>query len=238
VRKPQERKPVEPAPRLAALGGVRIERAQRVADQVYRSLRRSIVMGELTPGSRLREVEMAAALNVSRTPVREAVSRLIGDCLVRELPNGGVEVVDAAAELFEIYHIREALESCAARLAAARITGEQLSVLAALIKAAEALPYSAFERRAEINHQFHMTIAESAGSRRLLELIGGFREFFMNAEWLTRYDQRSAKRALQDHRDILAALRAHSGDKADVLTRRHLKDAYEKLLIQKSKSAT
>ncbi|MEA2962754.1 MAG: hypothetical protein QOI46_2852, partial [Alphaproteobacteria bacterium] len=66
-----------------------MERAQRAADQVYRSLRRSIILGELAPGTRLREVEVAMALRVSRTPVREAVSRLIGDRLVHELPTGG-----------------------------------------------------------------------------------------------------------------------------------------------------
>lgn len=230
IQKQQQEVP-EPATGLGAgLAGFQIERVQRVADQVYRSLRRSIVMGELKPGSRLREVEVAAALKVSRTPVREAVSRLIGDCLVRELPTGGVEVVDSSAELFEIYHIREALEGCAARLAAMRITEEQLSKLTSLIKAAEVLPYNAFERRANINHEFHMAIAEAAGSRRLLEMISGFREFFMNADWLARYDQKSAKRALQDHRDIVAALRGHSADRVDRLVRQHLKAAYEKLL--------
>jgi DNA-binding GntR family transcriptional regulator len=227
----------EPAGTLGeGLAGFQIERVQRVADQVYRSLRRSIVMGELKPGSRLREVEVAAALKVSRTPVREAVSRLIGDCLVRELPTGGVEVVDSTAELFEIYHIREALEGCAARLAAMRINEMQLSKLTALINAAETLPYNAFDRRAEINHEFHMAIAEMAGSRRLLEMISGFREFFMNADWLARYDQKSAKRALQDHRDIVAALRAGAVDRADRLVRQHLKAAYEKLLSERRSS--
>jgi DNA-binding GntR family transcriptional regulator len=219
------------------LAGFQIERVQRVADQVYRSLRHSIVMGELKPGSRLREVEVAAALKVSRTPVREAVSRLIGDCLVRELPTGGVEVVDSSAELFDIYHIREALEGCAARLATMRITDDQIGKLSGLIKAAEALPHNAFQRRAELNHEFHMTIAEAAGSRRLLELISGFREFFMNADWLARYDQKGLKRALQDHREIVAALRARSADRVDRLVRKHLKAAYEKLLADEGKAA-
>jgi len=70
-----------------------VTRPQRVADQVYRHLRRAIVGGKIAPGTRLREVDAAAALKVSRTPVREAISRLIGDWLVRELPTGGVEVV-------------------------------------------------------------------------------------------------------------------------------------------------
>ena len=112
---------VPPTP-VGQLARFPVERAQRAADQVYRSLRRSIILGELASGTRLREVEVAMALRVSRTPVREAISRLIGDRLVHELPTGGVEVADASGEIFEIFHIREALEGCAARLAAMRLT--------------------------------------------------------------------------------------------------------------------
>src|ERR1700733_15065180 len=93
-----------------------VTRPQRVADQVYRHLRRAIVGGKIAPGTRLREVDAAAALKVSRTPVREAISRLIGDWLVREIETGGVEVTDAMAEITEIYNIRQALELCAGGL--------------------------------------------------------------------------------------------------------------------------
>jgi DNA-binding GntR family transcriptional regulator len=82
--------------------GQGIQRTARIADQVYQNLRRAILHGELEPGARLREVEVAAVLLVSRTPVREAISRLIGDRLVRELATGGVEVVDIMAEMHDI----------------------------------------------------------------------------------------------------------------------------------------
>ncbi|MFI4987792.1 MAG: GntR family transcriptional regulator, partial [Alphaproteobacteria bacterium] len=207
-------------------------RVDRVADQVYRNLRRAIVMGEFEAGSRLREVEVAAALSVSRTPVREAISRLIGDHLVRALPNGGVEVVDAKAELAEIYVIREALEGCAARLAAERITEAQLAKLDRLLAATRATGFSAFEERTRINHEFHMTVVEASGSPRLIEMIGGLREFFLNAQWLRRYDRKSAERAFQEHRQIVAALRARSAKRVEQLVYEHLKSAYAKLLAE------
>src|SRR5262245_8951126 len=97
-----------------------VARPDRVADQVYRHLRQAILSESIKPGTRLRETEIAAALKVSRTPVREAISRLIGDWLVKEIATGGVEVIDATAEIAEIYYIREALEICAGRLAASR----------------------------------------------------------------------------------------------------------------------
>jgi DNA-binding GntR family transcriptional regulator len=223
-------------PSLGSLARSPVERAQRAADQVYRSLRRGIILGELAAGTRLREVEVAAAMKVSRTPVREAVSRLIGDGLVRELSTGGVEVVDASAELFEIYHIREALEGCAARLAAMRIGADQLATLAALIGRAQRTHYSDVDERIRINQEFHLTIARASGSQRLLDLIGGFREFFMNVEWLRRFDQKgSAKQSLQDHRAILAALRARAPERAERLVREHLNTVYAELLANRGR---
>ena len=111
---------VEPA-NAGNLAQFSVERPDRVADQVYRHLRQAILSEQIAAGTRLRETEIATALKVSRTPVREAISRLIGDWLVRELDTGGVEVIDATAEITEIYYIREALEICAGRLAASLV---------------------------------------------------------------------------------------------------------------------
>lgn len=213
-----------------------VARGDRVVDQVYRNLRRAIILGEFASGSRLREVEIAAALSVSRTPVREAISRLIGDRLVKALPTGGVEVADPSAELSEIYYIREALEGCAGRLAAKRITEGQLLRLDELLEATRATNYSDYEKRAVINDEFHMAIAEASGSRRLVAMIGDLREFFVNAGWLKRYDRKSAQQAFQDHREIVAALRARSGDRVERLMRRHLQAAYSKLLSAEARA--
>jgi DNA-binding GntR family transcriptional regulator len=213
-------------------GSAPIERSERVADQVYRKLRRAIILGDFAPSSRLREVEIAASLGVSRTPVREAISRLIGDHLVKSLQNGGVEVGNASAELSEIYYIREALEACAARLAAKRITDEQLGRLRQLLEASQATSYFSYDDRAHINEQFHMLIAEASGSRRLAEMIGSLREFFVHAAWLKRYDRNSALEALRQHKQLVSALSAHSENRVEQLVRQHLKSAYAKLLAE------
>src|ERR1700733_6237837 len=176
-----------------------VARPDRVNDQVYRHLRQAILTEQIPAGTRLRETEIAANLKVSRTPVREAISRLVGDFLVRELSTGGVEVVDAMSEIAEIYHIREALELCAAKLAAGRISRVQLQRLDALVKEAST---ASFRERVRINQQFHLTIAEASGSPRLLEMISGFREYFLNRRWISRQDSKMAKRAHTDHKRI------------------------------------
>jgi DNA-binding GntR family transcriptional regulator len=197
-----------------------VARGDRVADQVYRHLRKAIASGEIASGTRLRETEIASALNVSRTPVREAISRLIGDWLVRELGTGGVEVMDVMAEANDIYHIREALELCAVRLAAKRIKPEQLEALDGLIRA---MPTASFKDRVRINQEFHLTIAEGSGSRRLLEMIRGFRELFLDQRWVSRQNSDYARRAVEDHKNIVAALRAGSPSRAERILRAHLK---------------
>lgn len=203
-----------------------VTRSDRVADQVYRHLRKTIMSGEIAAGTRLREVEIASAMNVSRTPVREAISRLIGDWLVHEISTGGVEVTDVMAEAADIYHIREALELCAARLAAVRITAEQLNRLEGLV---EETPTASFKERVRINQKFHLTIAEASGSRRLLEMIRGFRELFLDYRWISRQNSDYAHRAYDDHKKIVAALRAKSPSQVERLLRAHLKLGWEEL---------
>jgi DNA-binding GntR family transcriptional regulator len=204
-----------------------VERSDRMADQVYRHLRRAILSEAIKPGVRLRETEVAAALKVSRTPVREAISRLIGDWLLRPIQSGGVEVIDATEEIAEIYYIREALEICAGRLAAARITPEQLARLDALAKSAR---HASFEDRVRLNQDFHLTIAEASGSQRLLAMIRGLSEYFLNPRWVSRRESRLFKRAVEDHKKIVAALRARSPERAERALRAHLKIGWDELM--------
>jgi DNA-binding GntR family transcriptional regulator len=209
------------------LASLPVERPDRVADQVYRHLRRAILSDSIKPGTRLRETEVAAALKVSRTPVREAISRLIGDWLVRPLNTGGVEVTDATEEIAEIYYIREALEICAGRLAATRITPEQLGKLDTLAKAAR---HASFDERVRLNQEFHLTIAEASGSKRLLAMIRGLREYFLNPRWVSRRESKLFKRAVNDHKNIVAALRAGSPVKVERVLRSHLKMGWDELM--------
>jgi DNA-binding GntR family transcriptional regulator len=223
------RGPIESAtaPTMAEnLAVLEVARPDRVAEQVYRHLRQAILLETIKPGSRLRETEIAAALKVSRTPVREAISRLIGDWLVRALSTGGVEVIDPTEEIAEIYYIREALEICAGRLAATRITPEQLAKLDELSKSAR---NASFRERVRLNQEFHLTIAEASGSKRLLAMVRSFREYFLSSRWVSREESKFFKRAVEDHKKIVAALRARSPERVERALRAHLKIGWDEL---------
>jgi len=237
----------QPAPKTGArssaqsdveVAPVGIMRAERVSDQVYRRLRQSILHGEIAPGARLRETEIAENLAVSRTPVREAISRLIGDRLVRELSAGGVEVVDTRAEMEEIYAIREALEVCAVGLAASRIDGAQLEQLERLLATAEATSYLQHGRRADLNETFHLTIADAARAPRLAALIAEFREFFLNSSWLSQQTEDDARKALGDHRVIIDALRNGDRAAAETSLKKHLRRAYRGMALERNAASS
>jgi DNA-binding GntR family transcriptional regulator len=209
------------------LADLPVARADRVVDQVYRHLRQAILNETIKPGTRLRETEVASALKVSRTPVREAISRLIGDWLVRSLHTGGVEVIDPTEEIAEIYYIREALEICAGKLAAMRITREQLARLDSLAKAAK---NASFDERVRLNQEFHLAIAEASGSKRLVELIRGYREYFLSPRWVSHRDSKLFTRAVEDHKKIVAALRSRSAERVERSLRNHLRIGWDELI--------
>ena len=105
----------------------KLEPRSTLAPQVYDQLRKAILRGELAPGTRLVESRMAADFGVSRTPFREAVSRLLAQGLVKEERNGVRVVADMALEIDEIFGIRQVLEGYAARLAARHASDTELA---------------------------------------------------------------------------------------------------------------
>ena len=99
-----------------------------VADQVFEVLRQRIVTGELRPNQRLIELEIARELEVSRTPVREALKRMEVTGYASTLPGSGLVVVEhSPSQIQSLFEIREALESMAIKLACKHVTEEQIN---------------------------------------------------------------------------------------------------------------
>src|SRR3954452_23719806 len=142
--------------------------ATRIVDTVQGALRDAIFHGTLRAGEQLSVPELARRLNVSRSPVREAVLGLVAQGLAVEQPRRGVVVATVnPADLLAIHEIRIFLEACAARLAAQRITDEQIKALhgilreqQAVVKAADAAGYF------RTNAALHRVVADAAGNNR------------------------------------------------------------------------
>lgn len=192
----------------------------KVSDQVQSYLRRRIVQGEIAEGTRLVEVELAAELGVSRTPVREALWHLGSMDLVRRLENGGYEVGNVRRELVDILDIRAALECHAARKAAGTIDQAHIDEMAGICERMERLPVEEFERRAELNRLFHNALINASGNRPLSRLVGEYYEYFEVAQPL--FDKVQIRKTQREHRDILDALQGHDPDRAADVVARHI----------------
>jgi len=197
------------------------------SERVYRALRDQILTGALTPLTRLVELQVAQQFAVSRTPVREALKRLIAEGLVVGDALRGMVVRDVdPAEVEDIYIIREVLDGLAARLAASHATPTDLTRLHLLM---ELMEESAAAQRWEAVAQikFHEVLYTAAGNERLA-LIGRSLQ-----DAVRRYSPRALSNpdrvaaVLQEHAEIVRAIEEHHLQAAEVSARHHLAAARE-----------
>ena len=198
---------------------------ERVFPQVHRYLRDKILRGEYARGARLIETDIAAELNVSRTPVREALVLLHGQDLLATLDGGGFVVADPRQQLTDILDIRVALETHAVAKAAQRIERGEIADLDRICAEMEALPVDALDHRAEINRQFHETLVGAARNRRLVKMVGTYQDYFHVIQPL--YDAESIRRTQAEHRAIVEALRRRDIAKATRLVAEHITSSGE-----------
>lgn len=190
----------------------------------YRRLLDEIRSGTLAPGARLREIELAERLGISRTPVREAIRQLEADGLVSHLPRQGATIRSLDhAEVVELYEMRAVLEGTAARLAARAASDIELAELAALNAELAAVPAGAAAR--EINRVFHRTLIEAARNRFLIKAMSALQKTLLILGPTTLAEPDRAVSAVAEHGAVLDALLARDGAGAEVAMRAHVEAA-------------
>lgn len=200
------------------------------SEEVYAVLREEVTDGVLAPGAPLVEDDIAQRLGVSRTPVRESIQRLAADGLVVSRRRRWVVHSYSAEEVMEIYDIRAALESHAARLSALRATDEQIEVIAAQREAMTNENLMELPDRAKANDHFHDTITAGAGSARMLRTIRDHRLFHFNRRIAALYTQDDLHTSSQQHGQLIDALVARDADVAGEVARAHIDFSLELVL--------
>jgi DNA-binding GntR family transcriptional regulator len=210
----------------------------QAADRAYAALRAGILDGRYGPGVRLGEIEVAAELGLSRTPLREALRRLGSEGLVESLPNRGARVRSwSADDLDESYEVRAVLEGLGARRAASRVSAEQLERLGELagemVRADPSLGHRApadFADLAALNAEFHALILGASGSGRLGAALATVVQLPLVLRTYQRYTPEALARSHAHHHEIVDALRAADGSWAESVMRSHVLAARAVLL--------
>lgn len=196
---------------------------------IARSLREAILSGRLPGGTHLVQAELAAELGTSNTPVREAIRELATEGLVRLDPyRGAVVHAPTLPEIRESYEIALLLEPAAVRKAAendgGRDVGDLHALMAEMQGVASALEY------AELNRRLHRAIHSHCGAPQIAEILGGLhdRTALHTAVCLDR-GMRSPGESNGEHAEIVAAIEAGDGSRAEELMRDHLRGTYDAL---------
>lgn len=195
----------------------------RIADAVYDRLREEIFAGELVPGARLSVPALAERLEVSRSPVRDAVLRLIQERLAKEEPRrGAVVAMVGPSELVAIYEVREVLEGLAARLAvenAGRRLVEQLRGV--LAEHEHAVQHSDLDAHAAADIRFHALLRAACGNEEVVRLLDEIQTQVRLAMRTTTVTG-GPRQALDDHRAMLAAVESGDPAAAERAARAHI----------------
>lgn len=211
----------------------KVERGTSAVAYAYAQLREDILRGELAPGTPLSEYQLAKALAVSRTPVREALGRLQAAGLVRNVPQRGMFVRELGAEdVIEILEIREQLECLAVHRVATR--GVPDATLARWDEttgdAARLIAEGALPDALALGCQLHDEIVSLAGNGRLTDILGQLGEQIRLLGLVGIRVPGRPEESVRDHRQLLALLRERDVDGAVATMREHLRGEGQILL--------
>lgn len=193
------------------------------ADRVFDAIENAMITGDIPLGCRLGEEALSRRLGVSRGTLREALRRLEGRGLVERLPRAGVRVVQMnLADLVELYEIRESIEGMACRLAAQRMSVEEIQHLRKLLLRFEDTSLPSDKPRH--GWDFHFLIAKASRSRRLEKILCQDLYSLIRLCRLRIADRAVARleRTRKDHLRILDAIEERDGELAEILMRRHI----------------
>ena len=193
-------------------------------DVVFNTLREAILKGELQPGERLMELQLASKLGVSRTPIREAIRMLEQEGLAVTVPRKGAEVARMTLkDMEDVLEIREALDELAAQIACERISSEQMNRLKDTKKEFERILASGEVKEiADVDVKFHDIIYEATDNAKLVYLLNNLREqlFRYRVEYLKNQENYPA--LIQEHEAIVSALEARDKTKVTEAMHEHV----------------
>ncbi|WP_336789030.1 GntR family transcriptional regulator [Paenibacillus sp. MMO-177] len=220
---------------MTIISSLQPQQRKTLGDQIYESIRESIVSFKLPPGTMIYENELAETMKVSRTPVREAIRLLVSEQLLEVLPQRGTRIaLISARKVSEARFIREQLELGAFRLAAVK-WGEldrsaESAAFEALLEqqraAAEAKDIALFM---QLDEAFHRAVLEIAGNETLMQMIYYMRAHLNRARYLAIDQFGHMDRVIEEHRQLFEAVRSGDEQLAAVRLEQHIRKLDQEL---------
>ena len=200
-------------------------------------IRDAILRGDLMPGSRIDQNQLAQELNTSLIPVREALKKLESEGFVQIIPRRGAFVVDISlTDLEHLYHARQIIEGQVAYLATAHLSENDLSQLAELaVQLRQALDRDDYDEFTRLNHTFHFTIYNAAGNKYLVEMISGLWELAERYRFRYQFVKGQHELINAEHQAILEAAQNRDAEALRLMIEQHIQQTHKGLLALAAK---
>lgn len=196
---------------------------------VYEELKRQILIGEIPPGTRMMEVDLAEKMDVSRTPVREAIRKLEKEGLVTIEARKGAYASDISfKDMIDILEVRETLESMAAALAASKMSEEDKTRIQEVIKKYHnAVDEGNVDEIIKLDEEFHKLIVNCSGNKTLIQMVSQVQELALRFRYIYYDDFRRFQNQPREHEDIFEALNSGDSERARQNTKSHISQLKE-----------
>jgi DNA-binding GntR family transcriptional regulator len=202
----------------------------RLSEQAYHLIKEKIIRLEMAPLSVVDEQVLREELGLGRTPIREALHRLSAEGLVTIAPRRGMFVAEISiTDLSKIFEVRMTLEGFCARLAAQRITQDQIAQMEMTLMDLDAISEGDAETLMRIDERFHSLLYQAADNEFLMDTLDRLHALSMRLWYLVLNHIADVQGAIQQHRKITAALKAGDGKKAEELVCEHIAEFQQKI---------
>ncbi|ANY84805.1 GntR family transcriptional regulator (plasmid) [Microvirga ossetica] len=213
-----------------------------LTETAHQVLRARVLSGELRPGAEFSESELADQLSMSKTPVREALGRLVAEGLIEAFPRRGYRVTPVTVkDINDLFAIRAMTEGTAASMAALNLTPADLDRLETLAEARyDPSQGESVQSFVKANRDFHIAIAEGANNPRLLAMVAAFLDECTRLFYLGALSRDVNPETSNDHRRIVGVLRLRDPDQARAAIVEHSEHTQQgilKALISSNTSA-
>lgn len=214
------------------LSKVNLNDYKPLRDVIFDTLRQAIIVGELKPGERLMEVQLAEKMGVSRTPVREAIRKLELEGLVSMLPRKGAHVAELSVkDIMDVLEVRATLDGLATALAAQNIKDDELKELKNVLQQlVNYIEKENLQGSIKKDVEFHEIIYRCSRNDKLIQIVSNLREQVHRFRVIYMKDYISPKELIREHMDIYDAIASRNPDTARGVAEKHIKIQQQTIL--------